>query len=251
MNKDTSWENSAQWYDQIVGKEGHYYHEHVILPKLEALLGKNPPSILDLCCGQGVLARRLPQTTRYMGIDGSRSLIAMAKKRGAKCSFSFYCHNLMEPLELKGPSFSHATCVLALQNLENPLLLLKTAHRYLEDKGTLILVLNHPCFRIPRQSHWTVDEKKKLQSRTVDRYMTPLKIPIHTNPGKAEGSQTTFSFHQPLSFYMHALKEAGFWVLDLEEWCSDKRSQGKNASQENRARQEFPLFLTIVAQKSS
>ena len=36
-----------------------------------------------------------------------------------------------------------------------------------------------------------------------------------------------------------------------EEWISDKRSMGKRAGMENRAREEFPLFLAILAKKSS
>jgi hypothetical protein len=39
-------------------------------------------------------------------------------------------------------------------------------------------------------------------------------------------------------------------ILVIDEWVSDKKSMGKCAAQENRARQEFPLFLTLIAQKT-
>jgi hypothetical protein len=35
----------------------------------------------------------------------------------------------------------------------------------------------------------------------------------------------------------------------MEEWCSDKKSEGAAARMEDRARKEFPLFLTILASK--
>jgi hypothetical protein len=46
------------------------------------------------------------------------------------------------------------------------------------------------------------------------------------------------------------LNKAGFMIAKIEEWTSDKESEGKTAKQENRARAEFPLFMAIQAQKS-
>jgi len=36
----------------------------------------------------------------------------------------------------------------------------------------------------------------------------------------------------------------------MEEWISDKKSTGAKARMENRSREEFPLFLALLAQKS-
>jgi len=57
------------------------------------------------------------------------------------------------------------------------------------------------------------------------------------------------SFHYPLSYFCDALKNSGFYIETVEEWCSNKTSTGKMATQENRARKEFPLFMAIVAIK--
>jgi len=113
-------------------------------------------------------------------------------------------------------------------------------------------VLNHPAFRIPRQSGWGINEKTKQQYRWVNRYSTPLKIPIDMNPGQKNqksSGQTTWSFHRSLQDYVSMLVKAGFVITGLEEWSSDKESEGKAARMENRARQEFPLFLTLIASK--
>jgi hypothetical protein len=45
------------------------------------------------------------------------------------------------------------------------------------------------------------------------------------------------------------LRNAGFVITRIEEWTSDKESEGKAAKQENRARAEFPLFMAIQALK--
>ncbi len=243
---DTSWESSHTWYDKTVGEKGHYYHQSVIFPQLLKLLDlKKGDSLVDLACGQGVLARQLPQEVDYFGIDAAPSLIQLAKKHS---KHTFSVHDLTKPLPKQKKEFTHATLILALQNIASPLPVLQNAARLLKGGGKFAIVLNHPCFRIPRQSSWQIDDSKKLQYRRVDTYLSELKIPITTNPGKGQkgGSSETWSFHHPLSSYSAWLKEAGFTIELISEWTSDKKSTGAAARMENRSRAEFPLFLTLL-----
>lgn len=254
MDKDTSWETSSSWYDKIVGAKGHYYHEQVILPGVLRLLAAHPvekPQLLDLACGQGILARHLPSRFSYFGLDGAQDLIKKAKSYSYPIPCTFHVEDLSQRIPLKKTGFTHATCILAVQNIASPAALFQTAFDHLSEGGAFIIVLNHPCFRIPRQSSWGVDEAKKLQYRRIDRYLSPLEIPIQTHPGKGGESVTTWSFHRPLAYFTTLLSEVGFVLTHLEEWCSDKKSAGACASMENRSRKEFPLFLTLVAKKLS
>jgi len=248
MSKDTSWENVHEWYDRSVGKEGHYYHQNVIIPKLLVLLD-DAKSILDVGCGQGIFARKVAKKVCYTGIDLSPSLIAKAKSLTPWRKDNFFVQNAEKPFQVKEKAFSHAVVILALQNMENPKIVLKNIHQVLDENGELIIVLNHPCFRIPRMSGWHIDLKKKLQSRRIDFYMSSMEIPIQAHPSQGEESTQSVSFHHSLSYYSKILHEAGFTIDLLEEWCSDKTSTGKAAKMENRARKEFPLFLAIVAKK--
>jgi ubiquinone/menaquinone biosynthesis C-methylase UbiE len=246
---NTGWEGVEKWYGSLVGKEGHYYHQHVILPKLLPLFRFEADSkVLDLACGQGVLARTLPKDISYHGFDLSESLIQQAKKGKAPSHF-FTKADICKPLPIKERDFTHAAIILALQNVAEPEKALQNAAKHLQPGGILAIVLNHPCFRIPRQSHWGVDTEKKLQYRRVDLYLTELKIPVQAHPSQKQKSTTTWSFHRPLSAYSRYLTDAGFGILRIEEWTSDKKSTGKASRMENRARAEFPLFLTLICQK--
>lgn len=248
--KETSWETSGRWYQKSVGEEGHYYHQSVILPGLARLLRlQEGDALLDLGCGQGILERHIPPGVQYCGVDLAPSLIQEAKRLATQKKHEFLVADVTKPLKLTHPLFSHAAIVLALQNMRDPLTVFTNAAKYLKEKGCFILVLNHPCFRIPRQSSWKIEEQQKLQYRRIDRYATSMEIPIATHPGKGEQSVQTLSFHWSLAQISHWLKQAGFTILELEEWYSDKESTGKNAKMENRARAEIPLFLTIVCQK--
>lgn len=249
MKDETSWEESERWYDATVGKEGHYYHQAIVIAGVLRLLALSDSSrLLDLACGQGVLARAIAPQVEYHGIDLSPSLIQSAKQRTKRPHCTFSVGDICKPLNLNR-TFTHATIILALQNVADPKLAIEQVSKHLELNGTFVTVLNHPCFRIPRQSHWGIDEQKKLQFRQIDRYLTSLKIPIQTHPGKGKESETTWSFHHPLSSYASWLSTAGFLIEGIEEWASDKVSTGKNAARENRARTEFPLFLAIKAKK--
>ncbi|NCS97823.1 MAG: class I SAM-dependent methyltransferase [Candidatus Pacebacteria bacterium] len=247
--QSTSWQNVAAWYDKLVGSEGHYYHQHVVLPGLLRLLDLQPEnSLLDLGCGQGILSRVIAPVSAYLGIDRSKSLIEAAKAIPSPKNYSFQVFDVTRELQAAEPIFSHAAIVLALQNMEYAEGALGNAAAYLKTGGKLVIVLNHPAFRIPRQSGWDIDKKTKQQFRWENRYASPLKIPIHMLPGK-DSSAVTWSFHRSLQDYFKMLKNAGFVVTDLEEWASDKASVGKASKMENRSRREFPLFMAIVAQK--
>lgn len=249
MSKDTSWKQVGKWYDQIVSDEGHYFHQEVIFPKLQSWLElKAGDSVLDLGCGQGVMARQLQKGIVYYGVDLAPSLIERAKQRSKE--HQFFVQDVTKSLDLDRSNFSYALFILSLQNMKEPGKAIGQAAAHLGKGGKLILVLNHPCFRIPRQSHWEIDPEKKLQSRRVDRYMTPMEIPISMHPGGKKEALKTYSYHFPLSDLCRFLGEAGLVITRLDEWCSNKESSGKWAKMENRARKEFPLFLAIEAMKS-
>lgn len=248
-NKSSSWEEASDWYDQIVGEKGHTYHTEVILPQLLKMMDlKDSNSLLDVGCGQGVLERAIPQKMKYCGIDASKSLLQDAKQKSKNKSHQFIMQDACAPFSLE-QTFSHAAILLALQNMPDPNAVLHNVAAHLEKNGKLFLVLNHPCFRIPRQSSWGEDEPKKLQYRRIDRYMSPLDIPIQINPSKKDNSAQLISFHHPLSNISLFLFQNGFLIEKIEEWCSNKTSTGGKAKMENRARKEFPLFLVVQAVK--
>ena len=247
MKKKTSFQKSQKWYDKIVGEKGHYYHQSVIIPSMlqEGDFHENA-RVLDLGCGQGVFSRHLKKGVEYTGVDLSSSLIDKAKKYRVEKNHRFVLANACEKLPIKERDFTHGTMILSLQNMEEPKGAIHNLSHHLVSGAKVLIVLNHPCFRIPRQSDWDVDEGAKVQYRKMNLYMSDQKIPIKTHPGQKD-SPITYSFHHPISFYTDVLHKEGFVVEKILELCSDKKSEGGRAKMENRARLEFPLFLTFIA----
>lgn len=245
----TSWAQAGSWYDSIVGDKGHYYHRELIIPNVVRLLsmGKKD-SLLDLGSGQGVLARALYKTIPYTGIDIASPLLQAARLRDTNPNHSYIHADLTKPWPpLPKAPFSHAACILVLQNIEHPEVLFKQLASVLKKNARAVFVLNHPYFRIPRHSRWNLDEPTMTQTRELFSYMSPQRIPIITHPGNDTSiEEKTWSFHLPLSDYTKMAHSSGFVIETIEEWCSPKTSTGGAAKRENRARNEFPLFMAIV-----
>ncbi len=247
---NTSWNKAGKWYDKAVGTQGHYFHERIVLPRtLELLRLTDRSSILDVGCGQGVLARQINPKTTYFGVDSASSLISAANKYNKSENQHFIQADATKGFPIAKKDFTHAASIFALQNMEFPELAIKNIAEHMVLGGTFVMVLNHPCFRIPRHSSWGIDAEHKLEYRRVNRYSSHLKIPITMHPGSGEHSGLTWSFHIPLADLSAYLKEAGFVIEEIQEWASDKTSVGKAAKMENRSRNEFPLFMAIKARK--
>ena len=76
--------------------------------------------------------------------------------------------------------------------------------------------------------------------------MTPQSVSMQIHPSLGEKSPLTWNFHHPLSEILSWFFSKNFALIGMEEWCSDKKSTGMHAKQEDRAREEFPLFMALL-----
>lgn len=249
--KKTSWGPVAAWYNDVVEKESSYQRE-LILPNLLRLINiKKGQLILDIGCGQGFFAREFYKAgAKVIAVDISEELINIAKKRSP--SFITYYVSAVESMPfLANSSVDKITIILAIQNIENVNDVFKECNRLLRPKGKIYLVLNHPVFRIPKVSYWGWDEKRKIQYRRIDNYLSESRAKIQMRPG-SNPDKFTWSFHRPLQFYSKILSKNNFCIYRIEEWNSHKKSEpGPKAEAENKARKEIPLFMLIEAKHSS
>jgi len=243
-NKNTSWGNVADWYDEHLKGEDTY-HAKVIAPNLLRILNAGEGmKVLDLACGEGYFARLIRQTgADVTGTDIADKLIQKARKESP--DIQFITTNAENVSFAEKNSYDAIVCVLALQNMEYLETVFKECARILKREGRLIFVLNHPAFRIPKRSSWGWDDETKTQYRRLDAYLSMSREKIDMSPSQG-GKEVTWSFHRSLQDYMKALSAAGFAITRMEEWISHKKSEkGPRASAEDLARKEFPLFLAI------
>lgn len=245
-----AWEGHADWYHARHGRDGDRHHRELIIPAvLRHLPICDGMRILDCCCGQGVVARQLArQGAQVDGLDGSETLIAAARELAGERE-SYKCGDAHAVQEYFGEAvFDAGLVVLALQDLDPIDDVCRGLAAVLKPGAALIVVLTHPCFRIPRHSDWYFDRKQQQQKRVLDQYLSVEQIEIQV--AGEQGPSQSQHYHRPLQFYLRALGRAGLAVLDAEELCSPHRgSSGSRSAAEDQAQREFPIFLLLKAQR--
>lgn len=247
---ETAWERQAGWYDQHQGDRGDDFYTQLLLPAVLRQLGaKTGQCVLDVCSGQGVLGRVLAdQGVGCLGIDASPALVAAASAR-ARPTESYRVGDARDlGAVLDDARFDHAALVMALQDLDPIQPVLSGVAAAVKPGGRVVIALTHPVLRIPRRTTWGFDAETGVQYRRLDGYLSPMKLPIRTHPGKAHDTSSTASFHRPLSAYLNACGQAGLGIVACEELCSHRRgTKGPRFGAEDRAAKEFPVFLVLAA----
>jgi len=248
--RDTSWGHVADWYDDLLSSKDTY-QEKVVLPNLLRLIEpKEGDTILDLACGQGFFSNAFAEKgATVVGVDIGKELVAKAERSNERVRF-FVSPSHKLPM-LGDASVDTVAIVLAIQNIAHVDETLAEIKRVLKTDGELIIVMNHPTFRVPKASSWGWDNEHRIQYRRVDEYLSESKSTIDMHPGKSADGETpelTISFHRPLQYYFKVFGKHGFGVDRLEEWISHKESNsGPRKDAENKARNEIPLFLALRA----
>lgn len=245
----SGWDAVADWYDGWMGKGGSIHHKKIAVPAVLDLLDPQPgEAILDIGAGQGVLAPRVAkQGATYTGIDVAGKLLDYARQHhGDHGRFlEADAARLHETPMMQAGMFDGVVFLLSIQDMDPLDEVLKSAAWVLRPGGRMVILMTHPCFRVPRQSGWGFDEGRKLQFRRVDRYLTPLPVPM-----KQHSSGVTISFHRPLHEYVNTLTRFDMLVDHLGEIPADDPLNKKRTKAEKRADAEIPLFLTLRARKS-
>jgi RluA family pseudouridine synthase len=258
---ETSWNEVSGWYDTMLEEKTNDHYEQVILPGAIELLAPRPGMrILDVACGQGILARRLAAMgASVTGVDAAPRLIEAARKRspeparggGSPGSIDYHIADARDLAALHLSGFDAAACIMALSNIDPLEPALRGIAAALKPGGSLVIIITHPAFRAPGESHWGWDDARGRQYRRIDAYLTPFRKDVKMHPGRASagrsgGELETPTFHRPLSAYVRALSAAGLLIADLREWPSLRAAtSGPRAPEENRARLEIPLFVGV------
>ena len=241
-----NWDPVAGWYAGWAGAQGSEHHRRLAIPALlellEPVVGER---ILDIGCGPGALA---PHVTKagacYTGVDASRRLLAFARRHhGARGEFVLGdATRLTECGSLRASTFDAVVFLLSIQDIDPLDRAIDSAAWALRSGGRIVILMTHPCFRIPRQSGWGWDHKRRLHYRRIDRYLTPLAVPMKRYGGNRRGA--TRSYHRPLMDYVNGLAGAGIVVDRLSELPTYRAGSavgtGRGAQS---ADSEIPLFL--------
>lgn len=250
--KKTTWGKVAGWYDELIEGDEDSFQAQVIAPNLTRIAGPVAGlTVLDVGCGQGYFSRIFQAGgAKVLGCDISHELIDIAKKNSDK-SIDFSVCPSDDLSFVPNETVDVALIILAIQNIQKFSETFAEISRKLKKGGRLILVINHPAFRIPKNSDWQWDEAG-AQWRRISSYMSDIENKIDMTPGEPNPAKKvfTYSFHRPIQSYFKALHKAGLAVTRLEEWISHRKSQnGPRGKEEDRSRKEIPMFMCVEGRR--
>lgn len=204
--------------------------------------------ILDLCCGEGHIARALANRGALVtGVDLSAYNIATAKERTADVDNPKYFVDDAQTLSTtEDATFDRVVCKMALMDIPNIAATFRSVERVLKPDGRFVAVLLHPCFETPFTVPFErieVDETGSFANVRVQRYFEEG----HWQSGGTGVRGHVGAHHRTLSTYINSLIDCGFQLLCLEE---PQLNAGKPNSVEAESSQQIPRMLFWEALKT-
>ncbi len=243
----THWGEVANWYDGMINDKDSYQNQ-VILPTIIKSLNIKPnETVLDLGCGVGFFCQKyFDQKAKVIGIDLGAESIRIAKEKTSK-DILYYTDTAEKISFIQDNSVDKITIILAIQNIKKANQCISECSRVLKSNGELIIVINHPYFRIPKSTAWVWSDQEFTQYRRVDRYLSPFEVDIDMEPSKKNSNTQTVSFHRPLEWYIQIAAKNRLLLHDMQELISHRKTdQGpKKTPKLELCRQEIPLFMLL------
>ena len=219
-------EGFGAWYDEKQGDTGDPWHRTLIDPGLFSLLGTIEPGtwILDVGCGNGYLSRRLAREgARVVGVDRARELIERARAREASdpLGITYHERDAAHLDGLESGTFQVAIANMSLMDIEDAQGAIREIARVVADGGRFVFSMSHPCFDVDNRSTWDIEVaggpgNPPVVFRKITNYRNPHSERYTWKLGEGQTVITT-GYHRSLEFYAHALREAGWVIVDMVE----------------------------------
>lgn len=159
----SAWEKNAEFWDNRMGNQSNFFHQHVVKKSVDKLLNIHEfDFVLDIACGNGNYAESMAlQGARVVAFDYSQKMIELAVKRRQKVldRVEFYVCDASKYdalLKLKQERcFSKAVANMAIMDISEIKPLLKAVYDMLESDGIFVFATHHPCFTYENNDYFT------------------------------------------------------------------------------------------------
>lgn len=220
------WNQKAEFWDGLHGDEGNHFHRTLVSPAVERLLALQAGErVLDICCGNGVMARRLAQLGgRVTAVDFSPALIERAHQRGQSSGEAIHYAVVdatdEEALAALGEGeFDAIVCTMALMDMPAITPLYRAVRRLLKPDGRFVFATAHPAFNSSNPIFCMELEDRNGQLLTIRTVKIAAYLDIP--PTKAVGARNEPAphnyYHRPLHQLLGEAFAAGLVLDGLEE----------------------------------
>jgi ADP-ribose pyrophosphatase YjhB (NUDIX family)/SAM-dependent methyltransferase len=220
------WDQKATFWDALHGDEGNQFHRRLVAPAVERLLALQPGErVLDVACGNGVMARRLAALGgRVTAVDFSLALIKKARQRGQPAGepiqYGVADATDEEALAALGEGqFDAVVCTMALMDMPVIAPLYRAVRRLLVENGRFVFANAHPAFNSnnPVFVIEQADDDGQLITTRGVKINAYLAIPPLKGVGAPGEPGPHTYYHRPLHQLLGEAFAAGLVLDALEE----------------------------------
>ncbi len=216
------WNQKAEFWDDLFGDWGNQFHRRLVEPSLLQLLQlKAGEAVLDVGCGNGVLARRLALLgAQVTACDFSEEMLRLARARGGEIDYrQIDATDEDALLQLGEGQFDAVTCSMALMDIPEIEPLYCAARRLLRADGRFVFATMHPAFN--SNNPIFIHEKEDRDGIVTECFALKLRAYLDMPPvlgAGAPGEPTPhYYYHRPLGELLRPAFRAGFLLDGLLE----------------------------------
>lgn len=156
------WDQNAQTWSQVIDQKLIASRLVTNQAIIDAILSKNPKSVLDVGCGEGWLAAEIAKHgTSVEGIDGSEELIKIASAKYPKIPFQKISYQQIESGWKSKTTFDVAVFNFALmdEQLEK---LFSQMQNLVTQNGSMLIQTLHPSALPEGKEGWQSEDFKSM-----------------------------------------------------------------------------------------
>lgn len=218
------WDRNAEYWDRHM-QDGNDWHLQIVRPAVERLLAlRGGERLLDVGCGNGLLARHLAaRAARVLACDVSPKMIELAQARGdgdGRIEYRVVDATDVDQLRTLGRrTFDGAVAAMVLMDIPTVDALATGLATALKPGGRFVFAIAHPCFHSSGTS--PVMEEDRRDGRPGTAHAVKVRRYLHLAPERgvalAGQPEVQYYFDRPLSVLLAPFFAAGFVLDGLEE----------------------------------
>ncbi len=212
-----AYDRIAGWYDEAV-REGPLgpFHEWIIPIVLDLAGEVRGRRVLDLACGQGIVARRLADRgASVAGVDVSEKLLETARRyeREEPRGISYLLDDARTLDALEDAGFDGVVCNMSLMDIPDLGATLRAVSRVLRPGSWFMFSVVHPICQTPGSPWWVVEDGEIVGVEVRDYFAEG-----HWRRGNPEGIRGKLgAYHRTFGTYVDGLARSGLVLERLLE----------------------------------
>jgi hypothetical protein len=206
-------------YDIIAAPYAEWVHggkliHHFVIPPLLRLVGSVAgQQVLDLACGEGIMARELARLgASTWGVDVSAQLLEFAEKEeNAHPLGIVYVQDDAHSLaQFEAGFFDTVVCNMALTDLKDLEQAARAIARVLHSGGAFVFSMPHPAFQTAPGAAWGIHPSGTVQAQVAGYFD---EVPRET----AWSGGQVVTYHRTLETLVNTLARAGLVLTRIAE----------------------------------